>query len=184
VADPIETLTALFDQEGRQAYFGERVSVSVHMLQAAALAEAAGAPDHLVAAALLHDVGHLRVVASMQTDVGDDHHEDVAATWLAAWFGPEVTQPIRLHVAAKRYLCSTESDYFSRLSAASVESLRRQGGAMSPAEVEKFRGQPYAVDAVAVRRWDDAAKDPTRATPEFAYFRLVLDRLQLPSRRA
>jgi phosphonate degradation associated HDIG domain protein len=173
VTDALETLASLFEHAGMREYFGESVSVSVHMLQAGALAEAAGAPDHLVAAALLHDVGHLRSVQ----DGSDDRHEETGAKWLAAWLPAEVTEPIRLHVAAKRYLCATEPGYLEMLSAASLQSLELQGGPMTSDEAGDFHASPYASDAVAVRRWDEAAKDPKAVTPDFNHFRPVLQRL-------
>src|SRR5690349_24326992 len=123
------------------------------MRQAGALAEAAGAPAPLVAAALLHDVGHLR----SETDA---RHGTGGARWLAQWFGPEVTEPVRLHVAAKRYLCAVEPGYAETLSPASVYTLGVQGGPMRGAELAEFAAGPYADDACRLRRWDDAAKDP------------------------
>ena len=168
----IDAIATLFEREGTREYFGEAVSVSAHMLQAGALAEAAGAPDHLIAAALLHDVGHLRSVAS-----GATPHEEAGASWLAQWLPAEVTEAIRLHVAAKRYLCAVETEYVASLSSASLQSLATQGGPMSPLEREQFEGLPNAHAAVAVRRWDEAAKDPAAPTPAFEHFRPLLARL-------
>jgi gamma-butyrobetaine dioxygenase len=170
---PIDVIASLFDQEGQREYFGEAVSVSTHMLQAAALAELAGSPDALVAAALLHDIGHLRTLGSA---AGDPRHEEVGAAWLAQWLPASVTEPVRLHVAAKRYLCAAEPGYLERLSPASVQSLAVQGGPMSGDEVRAFRQQRFIEDAVAVRRWDDAAKDPAAPTPQFEHFRPLLAR--------
>jgi gamma-butyrobetaine dioxygenase len=175
---PIEQLAALFASQAGQAYFGEAVSVAVHMLQAGALAEAAGAPDALVAAALLHDVGHARGAPSDDDDHATDHrHEETGADWLARWFPPAVTEPVRLHVAAKRYLCAAEPGYVQGLSPASVRSLALQGGPMRPDEARAFERSPYAQAAIAVRRWDEAAKDPHAPTPTFDHFRPLLDHL-------
>jgi gamma-butyrobetaine dioxygenase len=172
----IEVIADLFENEGSREYFGEAVTMSAHMLQAGALAQAAGAPRHLVAAALLHDVGHLRTVSS------DVHrHEEVGARWLSTWLPAEVTEPVRLHVAAKRYLCATDLTYLATLSPASVESLRVQGGPMSAEEVREFERNPYAAGAIAVRRWDEAAKDPAAVTPSFDHFRGLLERLLTPT---
>jgi gamma-butyrobetaine dioxygenase len=168
----IDAIAALFEREGTREYFGEAVSVSVHMRQAGALAEEAGAPDHLIAATLLHDVGHLRPVASDSTP-----HEEAGASWLAQWLPADVTEPVRLHVAAKRYLCTMEPEYVAGLSAASRQSLATQGGSMSVREAEEFERSPYAHAAVAVRRWDEAAKDPAAPVPEFEHFRPLLARL-------
>jgi gamma-butyrobetaine dioxygenase len=165
--------------EGGQDYLGEAVSVATHLLQAGGLARTAGAPDALVAAALLHDVGHFTGAISGQELMSgtDNHHDDAGARWLATWFGPEVTEPVRLHVLAKRYLCAVEPSYFDRLSTASVYTLRLQGGPMSADEVAEFEANPYHRDAVAVRRWDDEAKDPDGPTPDYADFVPILTTL-------
>ena len=183
--DPIDEIAGLFSGDGMRNYFGEAVSVSVHMLQAAALAEADGAGDHLVAAALLHDIGHVRGVLSGHDLMsgapddrhGDDRHEETGATWLAQWFPGEVTEPVRLHVAAKRYLCAVDPEYRSRLSPASVSTLEVQGGPMTAEQAHTFASLASAEDAIAVRRWDEAAKDPAAATPDFDHFRPMLQRL-------
>ena len=99
------------------------------------------------------------------------------AAWLARWFGPAVTEPVRLHVAAKRYLCAAEPGYFALLSPASVYTLSLQGGPMTPAEAAAFASGPCAADAVAVRRWDDAAKDPAADVPGFDAYRPLLGAL-------
>lgn len=155
----------------------------MHLRQAGALAERAGAPDALVVAALLHDVGHL--VGAWTGDLTgrdlmagtDNRHGDTGAAWLARWFAPPVTEPVRLHVAAKRYLCAVEPEYYASLSAASQYTLGLQGGVMTQAEADAFAARPYARDAVAVRRWDDLAKDPGRTPPPFAQFAPVLRRV-------
>ncbi|KAA2252604.1 HD domain-containing protein [Solihabitans fulvus] len=149
------------------------------MMQAGALAEAAGAPEHLVAAALLHDVGHFHgSVTGQELMAGkDNRHSDTGAAWLAQWFPAEVTEPIRLHVAAKRYLCAVEPAYVAALSEASVYTLSVQGGPMTPDQASAFAALPHARAAVAVRRWDDAAKDPDAPTPGFDHFRPLLARL-------
>jgi gamma-butyrobetaine dioxygenase len=178
--DPVDVIGELFAGEGAQDYLGEPVSVAVHMRQAGALAQAAGAPAEQVAAALLHDVGHIigGTVSGRELMAGSDNrHGEAGAAWLAQWFGPEVTEPVRLHVAAKRYLCTAEPGYFGRLSTASVYTLSVQGGPMSAAEAAAFEALPQAAAAVAVRRWDEAAKDPDADTPEFGHFRPLLSRL-------
>jgi gamma-butyrobetaine dioxygenase len=169
----------LFANEGSQEYLGEAITQAAHMLQAAALAEAAGAPDSLVAAALLHDVGHFHGILSGH-DLMADHdnrHEETGAAWLSRWLPSEVTEPVRLHVPAKRYLCAVDPNYLSQLSEASVFTLRVQGGPMSIDEARAFENQAFARDAVAVRRWDEAAKDPSAPTPDFDHFRPLLERL-------
>jgi gamma-butyrobetaine dioxygenase len=168
----LDDLTALFAGAGAADYLGEQVTTGSHMRQAGALAEAAGAAPALVAAALLHDVGHL-------TGAIDDRHRDArhgsaGASWLSAWFGPPVTEPVRLHVAAKRYLCATSPGYAELLSPESVRTLAVQGGPMSAAEAAAFEAGPYFADAVAVRRWDEAAKDPAVSPPPFGHFEELL----------
>ena len=175
----ITELNDLFAGPGAGEYLGEPVTIGVHMRQAGALAQAAGAPDSLVAAALLHDVGHVLASrgAPSLDDTADARHGDKGADWLSQWFGPRVTEPVRLHVAAKRYLCAAEPGYLAGLSAESVRTLALQGGPMSEEEVIAFRNREYAMDAVAVRRWDDEAKEPSVTPPEFGHFAPLLGRL-------
>jgi gamma-butyrobetaine dioxygenase len=178
--DPVDEIGELFAGEGAQDYLGEEVSVAVHMRQAGALAEAAGAPPEQVAAALLHDVGHIcgATPSGRELMAGhDNRHGDAGAAWLAQWFGPAVTEPVRLHVAAKRFLCAVEPGYFDKLSAASVYTLSVQGGPMDEAEAAAFAALPHAAAAVAVRRWDEEAKDPDAVTPEYGHFRELLTQL-------
>jgi gamma-butyrobetaine dioxygenase len=169
----VEIIGALFDGPGARDYLGEPVTIGTHMRQAGALAEAAGAAPALVAAALLHDIGHLR----RETDA---RHGEAGARWLSRWFGEEVTEPVRLHVSAKRYLCATEPGYLALLSAESARTLSLQGGPMPPEQAAAFEALPHAQDAVAVRRWDDEAKDPAVTPPEFAHFAELLGALVRP----
>jgi gamma-butyrobetaine dioxygenase len=174
--DPVAVIGGLFASEGLADYLGEPVTQAAHMLQAAALAQQAGAPPALVAAALLHDVGHFTgTVTGHDLMAGqDNHHSNQGADWLAQWFGPEVTEPVRLHVAAKRYLCAVEPGYLDRLSPASVYTLGVQGGPMPAAETAGFEALRYGQEACQVRRWDDDAKDPEAPTPAFAQFEPLL----------
>ena len=174
--DAVRAITDLFASEGAKEYLGEPVSQASHMLQAAALAERDRAGDALVAAALLHDVGHFAGTLTghdlMQGT--DNRHGENGAAWLSQWFGAEVTEPVRLHVTAKRYLCATEPDYAAALSPASVYTLGVQGGPMRGAELAEFEANPYAAAAIRVRRWDDAAKDPGARPPALDRFTNVL----------
>ncbi|TDD59242.1 metal-dependent phosphohydrolase [Kribbella antibiotica] len=178
--NPLDEIAELFAGQGAEDYFGEAVTQAEHMYQAGFLAQRAGASDALIAAALLHDVGHFHGAVSgdelMQGT--DNRHSHSGSDWLGQWFGPAVTEPVRLHVAAKRYLCAAEPEYFAKLSEASVFTLEVQGGPMTPEQVERFEAEPYYADAVALRRWDDEAKDPELETPGFDYFRPVLERLR------
>jgi gamma-butyrobetaine dioxygenase len=187
IISPADRIAELFASDGAADYLGEPVTVAVHMLQAGSIAETAGAAPALVAAALLHDVGHLRGANPLADGLErsgqglmagtDNNHSERGAAWLAQWFPASVTEPIRLHVAAKRYLCAVESSYFGRLSEASVYTLSLQGGPMSEDEALRFERSPWAADAVAVRRWDDLAKDPSAAVLALEHFRLLLESL-------
>src|ERR1700689_3172066 len=150
----------LFIRPGREAYFGESVSILEHSLQAAWFAKEAGAEPHLVIAALLHDIGHL--LHGLPEDVAehdlDGKHEVIGEAWLRSRFGSEVSEPVRLHVDAKRYLCSVEPEYLAKLSPSSLQSLSLQGGAFSKDRARDFEQNPHFEDAVALRRWDDKAK--------------------------
>ncbi len=160
---------------GGRAYLGEPVTVLEHSLQAAALAEDEGAAPEVVAAALLHDLGWL-------LHGGPRAHERRGAAHLEDYFGPEVVEPVRLHVEAKRYLVAAEAGYRARLSDASIRTLALQGGPMGEAEVEAFLDGPYAGDAVILRRLDDRAKVPGRTTPELDHYVPLVERLLVASR--
>jgi phosphonate degradation associated HDIG domain protein len=159
----------IFERRGAEAYLGEPVSLSQHMLQAAHLAEQDGAPDALVVAALLHDIGHFTSSFGTYTpdDREDRHHDEAGATVLEPFFPPIVIACVRLHVAAKRYLCATDTSYFSQLSPASVHTLSLQGGPMNDEEVAQFRANPFHQAAVRVRRFDEASKVPGMPTRAF-----------------
>ena len=168
----IADLAALLDRNGRHRYGLTDINQIQHALQAALLAEQAGDPPSLVTAALLHDIGHIvhDLGENPAADGIDDQHEDVGNRYLADRFGPEVTEPVRLHVAAKRYLCGKDANYFGKLSSDSVLSLSLQGGPMSAAEIAAFEHLPFYVEAVKLRRYDDLAKVKDRATPDVAHF--------------
>jgi phosphonate degradation associated HDIG domain protein len=168
----VDTITELFTTRGHAEYHGEAVTQEEHALQAAHLAEKEGADDALVAAALLHDVGHLlhRFGEHAAEHGVDDRHEQLGRAWLARWFCPAVAEPVRLHVAAKRYLCATDPAYAAKLSPASRLSLELQGGPFTPAEAAAFEADPHHAAAVRLRRWDDAAKVPGLAVPPLAHY--------------
>jgi phosphonate degradation associated HDIG domain protein len=173
----IDRLFTLFREKGAGAYFGEAVTETEHALQCAHLAEQSGASPEVITAALLHDVGHL--LHSLPEDIAeqgiDGRHEEGGAAWLRRFFGPAVVDPVRLHVAAKRYLCAVEPDYHAGLSEASQRSLRLQGGPMSPDEVRRFEQEQWFRWAVAVRRWDDAAKVAGLVVPGLDHYRPCLE---------
>jgi phosphonate degradation associated HDIG domain protein len=155
-----DEITDLFTRLGDLRY-GEDVTQMEHALQAAHHAKLDGASPALVAAALLHDIGHLmQKIGEDAADRGiDTRHEQIGAGYLARGFPLEVTEPIRLHVAAKRYRVAVDPAYASRLSHASRQSLALQGGPMSPEEIKVFLADPHAGAARKLRSYDEAGKD-------------------------
>lgn len=181
-----DELAALYVDRGLGSYFGEQVSMLEHGLQAAWFATQEQAAPALVIAALLHDIGHL--VETVPDDLADWHtdarHEDVGAVWLARYFGPEVTEPVALHVAAKRYLCAAQPVYHARLSQASVVTLALQGGPMNAIEVADFERNPHHRDAVRLRHWDDQGKLAGFSAPGFDVYRPMISvLLRVPAAR-
>lgn len=177
----LDELLALFDSELATRRYADGVNQRAHALQCAALAERDGAGDALVAAALLHDIGHLLTVDRRGADgsVGEDlHHEVVAGRYLRRHFGPDVTGPVVLHVDAKRYLCAVDDDYLRILSPGSVRSLEFQGGPMAAAEVRAFEARPGRQAATDLRRWDDGAKVPETECPPLAHYIPLLQHLR------
>lgn len=173
----IDEIFERFRRRGDSTYLGEPVTLTEHMLQSATAAEDDAAPPELVAAAVLHDSGHLvHDLPGDSADHGiDTLHEDVGSRYLERHFPPAVIEPIRLHVASKRYLCAMEPAYLDELSEASRHSLDLQGGPFSPEEAEAFRRLPHAEAAVHLRRYDDIAKLPGAPTPPLEHFRPVLE---------
>lgn len=171
--DPrIDEIFDLLQNRANASYGLHGITQRQHALQAATFAEQDGHPPALIAAALMHDIGHLvhQLGDNPAAHGIDDRHEEAGHQYLAKWFPPEVTEPIRLHVAAKRYLCATEPGYFGKLSADSVLSLSLQGGTMSSGEVTAFECLPHWREAVQLRRYDEAAKVRDFATSEVAHF--------------
>lgn len=162
----IGRIVEIFDQFGGETY-GEHTTQLSHALQCASLARENGCPDSLVAAALLHDIGQF--IDDSGNDAErlkvDAHHEIIGAEFLSTHFPPEISEPVRLHVAAKRYLCAVEPAYYQELSEASRLSLQLQGGPMSDLEAQTFVTLPLAKDAIRLRRYDDAAKEPNAFVP-------------------
>jgi len=167
----LDEIRAAFARRGGDTY-GEGVSQLEHALQCAACAERDGAAPALIAATLLHDIGHL--IHDLPQDIADQgvdtQHESLGSAFLSQHFGPAVTEPVRLHVAAKRYLATTEPGYHDLLSAASIQSLQLQGGLMSGEERTRFAAERFADDAVRLRRWDDEGKVAGAETPGLAHF--------------
>jgi phosphonate degradation associated HDIG domain protein len=168
----------LFRAHGQIEYSGEGVTQLEHALQCAELAESEGADDALVTAALLHDLGHmLNLQGESPTVRGiDDQHQYFAIPFIRPLFPPDVVEPIRLHVDAKRALCALDPGYYDALSDDSKRSLDLQGGIYTPEEARFFAAKPYARDAMRVRRWDDQAKVPGKATPGLDHYLEVVAR--------
>lgn len=174
----VAELTDLFTRLGGLRY-GEGVTQMEHAVQTAHHAQLDGAPPPLVAAALLHDVGHLlQKIGENAADLGiDARHEHISAGYLARAFGPEVTEPVRLHVAAKRYRVAVDPDYLERLSPASLQSLALQGGPMTPHEIAAFLAEPAAEAALRLRTYDEAGKAPEAEVASFETYAPLLRNL-------
>lgn len=174
-------IKGLFDGYGALAYSGEPVTQLEHALQSGALAEEEGASEELVAAAFLHDLGHLmNRQGETPTERGiDDLHQYYALPFLRPVLPDAVLEPIRLHVDAKRYLCATDGAYFGCLSADSVRSLELQGGIFNEQEAREFASRPFADDAVRLRRWDDLAKVAGKPTPDLSHYLHIVERVML-----
>jgi phosphonate degradation associated HDIG domain protein len=168
----------LFERSGSSQYGGEAVTQLEHALQAATLAEADGADARLITAALVHDIGHLlhAFPEDAPTHGVDDVHEELGYEWLRRYFTPEVTEPVRMHVAAKRYLCSVDPEYKDALSGPSLHSMELQGGALSDTEARAFEERPFFAEGVRLRRWDDLAKVASLPTPPLAHFLPYIER--------
>ena len=182
----VADILAIYESRGGSAYYGERVSMTEHGLQAAHFAQGEGALERLVLAALLHDIGHLLEIQpdAIEEWTLDARHEESGAHWLSKHFDAAVYEPVRLHVPAKRYLCATDSGYFARLSAASVHTLKLQGGPMSVGEVARFKAEPYWRDALRVRRWDDQGKVAGLKTPALHDYAPLIERVALAHKAA
>ena len=165
-------LADIFERRGGEEYLGEPVTMAEHMLQGATIAEQKGLDEEIIVAALLHDVGHFTSEFGMfsMKDTHDRHHEDAGAKVLGQFFPSVITDCVRYHVAAKRYLCATRPEYFSRLSPASVHSLNLQGGPMNEEEIAEFEKNPNLEKIIQVRYLDDAGKHDNMQTPGFTYF--------------
>lgn len=168
----------IFDRRGGEEYLGEPVTMAEHMLQGATIAEENGQDEFIIVAALLHDIGHFTSEFGTFTmeDTQDRYHEEAGAVVLDRFFPSVVTDCVRYHVAAKRYLCATRPEYFRRLSEASIHSLNLQGGPMSDEEVTEFEKIPNLKEIIAVRYLDDAGKRDDMKTPDFWHFAPMVQR--------
>lgn len=181
IADPLvpafeslDEISEAMTRRGGALYGGEAVTQLAHALQCATLAEDAGCGPALITAALLHDLGHL----AGEGDDEESAHSEVAARLLGRLFASNVTEPVRLHVSAKRYLCAVDPTYWNSLSEPSQQSLVWQGGPYAADHALRFIAQPHAQDAVRLRRWDDAAKISGLATRTLAHFIAIARQVQ------
>jgi predicted HD phosphohydrolase len=177
--DIVETLSEIYATKGLTTFEGDRrVTQTSHGLQTAMIAEAEGADSCMIVAGLLHDIGRIINPKDRElTDSGKDaKHEIVGQKYLEAWFGPEVTVPVKWHVAAKRYLVATDPAYSHKISAGSTRSLKGQGGLYSAEEATDFLKQPFAAEGVLLRRWDDRAKVAGAATPPIGHYLAIAGR--------
>ena len=173
----LDEIRAAFAKRGHEGY-GEGVTQLEHALQCAVFAARDGAAESLVVATLLHDIGHM--LHDLPQDIADQGidtvHESLGSAWLSQHFGPEVSEPVRLHVAAKRYLSAAEPDYYDLLSEASKLSLKLQGGPMSAEEQRRFAGERFFKESVYLRRWDDEGKLVGLKTPDLGHFESMIAR--------
>ncbi|WP_374309017.1 HD domain-containing protein [Dongia sp.] len=175
----MRAIRAAFDKRGQQSY-GEGVSQLDHALQCGLCAERDGATPALIVATLLHDIGHM--LHDLPEDIADKGvdtvHESLGSAWLSQHFGPEVSEPVRLHVAAKRYLATKEKGYYDLLSEASLLSLKLQGGLMTTEEMVAFEKEPYCRDGIQLRRWDDEGKIAGLEVPDLGHFEHYIESCQ------
>jgi gamma-butyrobetaine dioxygenase len=173
-------LELIFQSAEAANYLGEDVTMAEHMLQCAAFAQSENASGELIITSLTHDMGHLHTsdADELQNSGTDAHHDDVGANWLAERFGLGVSQPVRLHVAAKRYLVTTNPNYLKRLLDASMYTLQLQGGEINAEKGSQFSLNPHASAAIAVRLWDDRAKTVGLALPGLSAYQQNIEMLQ------
>jgi [1-hydroxy-2-(trimethylamino)ethyl]phosphonate dioxygenase len=169
-------VTSILDHHGDREYNGLGLSVLDHMLQAALEAEKASGETHEVVATLLHDIGHFVVeFPSNMNNTEDTGHDEAGAAILEPYFGPEIVEPIRLHVRAKRYLCTMEPSYYDTMTIPVKHTFRLQGGKMSAAEIKDFEALPFAESATNLRRWCDLGMNPGRKTKKFEDYYSLID---------
>ena len=175
----VDFIGSIFEKRGDEEYLGEPVTMGQHMLQGATMAEQSREPDEIIIGTLLHDIGHFTSefgTFSME-DTEDRYHEDAGAAVLEQFFPKVITDCCRHHVAAKRYLCATDPEYFQKLSTASIHSLNLQGGPMSEAELKDFEKNPNLKKILKVRLYDDAGKIPDMVTPSFWHFAPLVQKM-------
>ena len=185
-SDNNEFVDLLFDfikEEGKTNY-DESVTQLQHSLQTASLARIEDGRRHIVIASLLHDIGHLLIDENDSKNdflKKDLNHENIASNFLKDFFSEEITESIRLHVVAKRYLCSIDNFYYESLSKASKNSFQVQGGALNKEEINELENNKYFKDAVRLRKWDDRGKVSLKEVEELDTYKkmIVAERLAI-----
>ena len=175
----VDFIGSIFEKRGDEEYLGEPVTMGQHMLQGATMAEKSRESDEIIIGTLLHDIGHFTSEFGTFSieDTEDRYHEDAGAAVLEQFFPKIITDCCRHHVAAKRYLCATDPEYFQKLSTASIHSLNLQGGPMSEAELKDFEKNPNLKKILKVRLYDDAGKIPDMITPSFWHFAPLVQKM-------
>jgi len=164
----VDKIVAIYERRGNEKYADEEVTQLQHALHCAKLAMNEQAPAEMVVAAFLHDIGHILGHEALPGGVDEDlhdHHEETGYAFLSQYFPAVIADPVRLHVAAKRWLCTTDTTYADRLSPTSYKSFLDQGGPMSHEERIEFESHPNFAAVVRVRRWDDQGKNPHEVLP-------------------
>ncbi|MDA5093087.1 HD domain-containing protein [Aliiroseovarius sp. KMU-50] len=175
----VDFIGGIFERRGGEEYLGEPVTMAEHMLQGATIAEQNGQSEEIIVGALLHDIGHFTSEFGTYhpDDTEDRHHEDAGAEVLEQFFPSVITDCVRFHVAAKRYLCATKPEYYKRLSPASAHTLELQGGPMNEDEVAEFAANPNLGEIIAVRYLDEAGKRADMETPDYWHFAPMVQRM-------
>lgn len=175
----VDFIGGIFERRGGEEYLGEPVTMAEHMLQGATIAEQNGQSEEIIVGALLHDIGHFTSEFGTYhpDDTEDRHHEDAGAEVLEQFFPSVITDCVRFHVAAKRYLCATKPEYYKRLSTASAHTLELQGGPMNEDEVAEFAANPNLKEIIAVRYLDEAGKRDDMETPDYWHFAPMVQRM-------
>ncbi len=168
-----------------RGYIGEPVSQLEHALQCAHFTRLSGGGDVEIAAALLHDIGHLLPYPTQEMgELGARHHERQGAAYLESLGFPlAVTELVAGHVDAKRYLAAVDPHYAAHLSEASRVTLRWQGGVMEADESDRFAGQKSFESLLLLRRCDEAAKVPGFDCSPLDEYRPLLEGLVAESPR-
>lgn len=171
-------IRAILEKSKSQNYIGEKISQYEHAVQCADLALKAGADDDLIIAAFLHDIGHLVVTDGELEGMGEfgvaDHEKIGAQFLLQNGFSERTASLVRNHVQAKRYMVATRPSYKEKLSDASIETLKHQGGPMNEDEIKKFEAEPEFKDSLRLRAWDELGKlENYKSENEEMFFRLI-----------